>query len=57
MLYIKLKGILSPTIHLATLSSKTEFQRVLLESVGKGHFDCRFDLLPPHMAQRIFSMF
>ena len=32
-------------------------QKVLIELVGKGHFDCRFDLLPPQMAQRIFSMF
>ena len=25
--------------------------------VRKGHFDCRFDLLSPQMAHRIFSMF
>ena len=27
------------------------------ELVGKGHFGWELDLLPPHMAQWIFSMF
>ena len=36
--------------------SQIDIQIVLIELVGKGHFDCTFDLLPAETAQRIFCM-
>ena len=39
------------------LDSRIYIQRVLIEIVGKGYFDYRFDLLPPQMAQMILVCF